>query len=161
MLADARSKDPIARAQASFIEARKAYAADEVQKPQLAQAIAAVLSTRDPLLIDTLGLHLITYRDPAAGRTSFVFDRHYYPLGAPPDVGLALFLAPCELGLKCDSTEPHAQLRCASGAGCEGGRYEEAKRMLNGQPGQYEKVVALASRIADAAKTGNAKAFTP
>lgn len=154
-------KDPLFEAGRQLQAARAAYFKDPAARPQLLQALGTAISTRDPLLIDSLGQRLIAYREPATGRTAFFFDGVAYPLGQSPDIGLALHLVPCELGLRCDDSEARAQLRCASGACCEGGRLNEVQAMLVGRAEDFERIRLLARAMADAITRGDAAAFAP
>lgn len=125
------------------------------------QALSEVLATGDPLLIDTLGLRLVVRANRETGRPEFRFAGRSYPLTGDLDVGLAMHLAPCELGLPCDMQEdPMMLLRCASGAGCDGSRTAEAARMSAADPERLARVQSLAHEIAAAIRNRDVSAFT-
>jgi len=158
LLTDA--KDPLFAAGRSLQDARLDYSKSK-STDALQKALDVVLAQRDPLLMDELGARLVTYTNPATGRPAYFFAGKIHPLGDSPDVGLAVYLLPCELGLRCDASEPRAQLRCASGAGCEGGRAAEVQEMLRSRPDEFAKVQLLAKEMAAAVTQGNSAAFLP
>jgi len=156
----AEKNDPLQNAGKSLHDARAVYAKTKSSGP-LQEALDVVLAQRDPLLVDELGLRLVAYTNPSTGKPAYFFGGRVYAVGESPDIGLAAYLLPCELGLQCDESEPRAQLRCALGAGCEGGRAAEVQEMLRSRPDEFAKVKALSKEMASAVTRGDSMAFMP
>jgi len=122
-------------------------------------AMAQVLATQDPLLIDDLAMRLSLHTDSKTSKSYFWFGGHAYPLDSDEEVGGALYLLPCGMGMVCDATEFKTALRCAAAAECDASRFDHLKRIYQSRPGVYDKVMGLYEKMVAAAKAQDVGSF--
>ncbi|GKS95001.1 hypothetical protein [Acidovorax sp. SUPP2825] len=139
-----RDKDPLLLAEKAFLEKTTGLSnSNEEQKQNRKAALTQLLATQDPMVIEDIGPRIALQADPDTGMRGYKFNGHFYPLTSDTDVGLAIYLLPCGLGLNCDSTEFDVVNRCASGVECSDSRMDYVKNMLREKPGAYEKVMQV------------------
>jgi hypothetical protein len=159
--AGAKASDPLVKAHQAFLLARASQADPVAANVALRNALDQVISTQDPLVFDDLGARLALHRSPQNGSVEYWFLGKSYALQADVDFGAAVYLLPCGLGLRCDGSEPRAELRCATGAGCEGGRFGEVRALLANRPGAYDSAMVLYSQMVEAVRSRDGSAFMP
>ena len=120
-------------------------------------AMEDILKTADPLVVDTLGLRLAI--DSEHGKRGYFIDGRFHDLNSDVDVGLALSLLPCGMGLDCGPNEFNTLLKCATGGDCLQGRFQQTETMLREKPGSYAKVLALYESMVTAVQRGDARFF--
>lgn len=144
------ANDPVMKASASWLLHTTAKEERE--------ALAVILNTADPMVISNLTL-------PSRARQDGKDEIGTYFLGKYHDSGLqstfdyAFRLALCELGLDCGAGAPQTLLLCINQGWC-GASYGDALRLgMNGTPGRYVQVQALAAQIAAQLRGKNVAAF--
>ena len=125
----------------------------------LRSAYRALLEHADPLLIDQLGLGLITGRS-SDGRTVFWFNGIAYPVMEDPPIAAALRLLPCSLGLECGETEHTLANSCARGNECYFSREEEVKRTLaRNDEARFQEILRWRDKLFEAVRQKRVEAF--
>lgn len=119
-------------------------------------SLNAAAANRDPLYADSLGLRLVLSKDKNA-KTVYRVNGKEYPVNSKVDVGLAVTLVPCELGLQCDAKEFSVALPCASGVICDSSRYEAVQRMSKENNSSYDDILDVAKQIARGISTSSSK----
>lgn len=152
------SRDPVLRAINAYIAASKGFSDSPDAAPARLRATLGIMELADPQVVDDLGLRLVLYRSSDSKRYAW-FGGKSYGLDDEVDVGGAIYLLPCGLGLACDLTDHITARRCASGAGCDASRYDYLKRIYAERPGMYEKVLAMSEAMAREFRNRNAEAF--
>lgn len=155
-----REDDPLFAAAEKLRLVPNRYRDDEQTMAVRKAATAALLSTQDPLLIEDAGMGLLLYVDAKTSKKYFWFDGQSYGLDSDYEVGAALYLLPCGLGLRCDSHDYKIALSCASGEVCDSNRFEQLRRMFASRPGVLENVEQLYKRMLVAVQSGNTAAFS-
>lgn len=124
-------------------------------------ALAEIIATQDPLLIDDTGLALFIYRDPDNALNSIYFEGTSYPLASSPEVFAAVYMLPCELGLRCDiDGDSQLAVACASGGGCHETRSARAyTEILQSDEKRFQSALSLTGRMAEAIRSNNIEAF--
>lgn len=118
-----------------------------------------VVRLGDPLLISELGMRLLLIRHPETGRASFKYGGEYYSINSDIDVGFALYMLPCSLGMKCDRDEFDVALKCASGVGCYDGRVEYVKTVMADGGRDVDGTMRLLDDMAEAVRTKDKTRF--
>lgn len=153
------TKDPLLIAQAEFAKTTKSYTVTADNNKSREKALASIFQTQDPLIIQDVGLRLAIQIDPASGKRGYWFDGSFYSLDSDTDVGLAIYMLPCGLGLTCNSSEFDVATRCAANGNCPDGRLDYVKSMLESKPGAYEKVVQVYTKMVSEISSKNSSAF--
>jgi len=130
---------------------------DPAAKADRKAALEAVFQAGDPLVIEDLYLRLAL--DSQNGKRGYFIDGKFHGLDSDVDVGWALYLLPCGMGLRCDMQEFVTTTRCAAGWKCDASRFEEVEQTLEAIPGAYEKVFAMYESMRDAALRADASFF--
>lgn len=151
-------KDPLLAAATSYTKSRN-LRANATLPERRTEAVAAATRLRDPLVVDDLGLRLIVVRDETTKSTSYRIDGQSILLDDKRDPGLAMYLVPCEMGLRCDEKEFSVALPCASQGICDAGRYDKVKKMTEKSGADYEGIVRLAKTIAQTLGDGTQGAY--
>lgn len=157
MASGATQQDPLVRTSNAYAAAKLADNPEALSARRA--AMAQVLATQDPLLIDDLAMRLCLHADSKTSKSYFWFGGRAYPLDADEDVGGALYVLPCGMGMNCDATEFKTALRCAAAAECDASRFEYLQRMYQTRPGVYEKVMGLYEKMVAAAKAQDVGSF--
>lgn len=147
--------DSLLKKQRAFLASRNSGA------PLDNKALTEILTTQDPLLIDDTGLALFIYRDPDNALNSMYFEGTAYPLASSPEVFAAVYMLPCELGLRCDiDGDPQLAVACASGGNCHETRSARAyAEILQSDEKKFQSALSLAGRMAQAIRSNNIDAF--
>jgi hypothetical protein len=146
-------KDPLLAAARSYTQSRN-LRTNATLPERRTEAVASAVRFKDPLVVDDLGLRLILVRDQTTKATSYKINGQSIQLDDKLDPGLAMYLVPCEIGLKCDETEFTVALPCASQGICDAGRYDKVKKMTEKSGADYEGIVRLAKTIAQTLSDG-------
>ncbi|GKT15686.1 hypothetical protein AVHY2522_08980 [Acidovorax sp. SUPP2522] len=155
-----QKKDPLLIAERNFLEKINSPANNkEEQQQNRKSALTQLLATQDPMVIEDIGPRIALQVDPDTGVRGYKFNDHFYPLASDTDVGLAIYLLPCGLGLNCNSTEFDVASRCASGVECSDSRMDYVKSMLKEKPGAYEKVIKVYEEMINAIARENVSSF--
>ncbi|MBH1964452.1 MAG: hypothetical protein I8H77_08960 [Comamonadaceae bacterium] len=151
---EASLKDPL-------ISAGKALGEDSgfEQLARRKKLVDDVIKLGDPLLISELGMRLALYRHSATGQLMFKFGGDEYPLDSEVDVGFALYMLPCNLGMQCDENEFDMAMRCASNAGCYEGRVDYVRKVMTAGSRDFDGTKKLCEQMAEAAKKGDLSKF--
>jgi len=135
---------------------KAAYQGPERRKSLLFDLLAA----GDPLLIQDVALRIAVQADPDTGVRGHRFEGAFHPQSLDGNVELALYLLPCGLGLDCTrATDWDLLLRCANGFECAASRQDHVAAVLRGQPGAYERTLALCQRMVAAVRSGQVAVF--
>lgn len=121
------------------------------------QALQNLLLLGDPLAIEEINLRLNLQVEN--GKTGFLLDHTFHDLNSETDVGAAIYLLPCSIGLVCDEKEFDVSVRCASGGECVGSRFEYIQKMVETLPGAYERIITAYDAMRTAVADGNAQFF--
>lgn len=140
-------KDPLYVAATSYTKSRNLRKNATTQERKT-EAVTSVARLKDPLLVDDLGLRLIASRDNTTTATTFKINGRTILLNDRLDAGLAMYLVPCEMGLKCDEKEFSIALSCASSGECHAGRHDKVKKMTEGAGTDYGAIERAAKEIA-------------
>ncbi|WCM89054.1 hypothetical protein [Acidovorax sp. NCPPB 3576] len=155
-----QKKDPLLLAERNFLEKINSPGNNkEEQRQNRKSALTQLLATQDPMVIEDIGPRIALQVDPDTGARGYKFNDHFYPLASDTDVGLAIYLLPCGLGLNCNSTEFDVASRCASGVECSDSRMDYVKSMLKEKPGAYEKVIKVYEEMINAIARENVSSF--
>ena len=121
------------------------------------EAVRELLETRDPLLLDGVGIRLLTHEELRA----YYFDGQLVPYSeAENDLVAAMYLAPCILGLPCDSTDQQLLISCSTGAGCFDSRADQIRQTITEGDKRMPQILSLAGRIAAAMQAADVDKFT-
>jgi hypothetical protein len=158
LLADPLSGDDILAAKS------KLFTMATVVKPDQEMRDAAtkeILATNDPVLMDELGLRLLTHHRNGKGAVVY-FAGIEYPVSSEPAIAAAIYLLPCSLGLDCSSNEPGLALECISGAGCHESRFTKVlTEIAGGDKQKYAEILRYQQELAEAIKNKNYEKFIP
>ncbi len=141
--------DPLFAASRSYDNGASQLKGGNATQAKRQGAIAAASRVSDPLVVQDLGLRLVVNRNDESGRTTFRANGSDVPLNSKVDTGLATFLVPCELGLKCDSNDFAVLLPCASQGICDGTRRDAIRRMAAESGKDYEGIAKASKSIAN------------
>ncbi|MDA8523434.1 hypothetical protein [Acidovorax sp. NCPPB 4044] len=150
---DASKKDPLLKLSK---EIKNLTSSDPEKR---SRSLEGILLSGDPLVVQEAGSRIALQTDAKTGARGYRFEGDFYPIHAEPDVGLALYILPCSLGLDCGNTDWEVAVRCANGAECASSRQEIVANMLSNRPGSYQKVMDISLRMARAIQQGNIAAF--
>lgn len=113
----------------------------------------------DPVFISDLGMRLALFIRSDSNKVIFKFGGKDYPLDSKIDVGFALYMLPCALGMQCDKNEPDMALKCESDAGCYEGRVDYVRKVMTSASRDYDGTMKLYEQMADAVKKGDLTKF--
>ena len=129
----------------------------------LRNAIAAVVTSQDPLLFVASHPELLLARDPAAAATSGIrFDGKIYRSADSEKINMAIQLSGCEAAQPCylDGT---LELYCSGREVCYGDRRDYARFILKsvygGSDSDYEEMLDIERKMRSALATGNPDVF--
>lgn len=146
--------DPLFMAAKSFSGQSAKRGENSVHMKRIA-SINAASQVKDPLVVQDLGMRLVVSKDQQSGRTAFRINGTDLPLNSKLDIGLAIDLVPCELGLKCDANDFEVLLPCASQGLCDTSRYDRIQKMSDDS--HYNQILNIARTIALSIKSPNNK----
>ncbi|MDD2545378.1 MAG: hypothetical protein PHI55_03750 [Burkholderiaceae bacterium] len=141
--------DPLWMASMSYTHSASKNRGGHEFQARRADAVSAAFQVKDPLVVQDLGMRLVIDKNPNGGKTTFKINGKNTPLNSKVDLGLAIYLVPCELGLNCDATDFAVSVPCASQGLCDASRYEAVRRMASESKGDYEGILKAARSIAD------------
>ena len=85
-------------------------------------------------------------------RVMHTYLRGSFRPGAEEVVGVAAYLVPCEMGLKCDEREFTVAQRCASGGACDASRVEHMRRNYRDKGVDFDNAISTTKELARSIK---------
>jgi hypothetical protein len=153
--AASKANEPVYLANERFPDA--ARSSDATRRRE---TLSRVLVTRDPMVLDSLGVQIGLYSDEPAIGPQFRFQGHSYALRSDSDIIFAVELLPCAFGLRCDGNEGLTALNCVRGGPCYEGRFDALKNgILRDDPIRYERTMQLYRRMVRSIRDGVVEDF--
>lgn len=150
---EASNKDPLA----TLSKALGEVGFKNIEKRR--RLVNEVVRLGDPLLASELGMRLAIAPHPETGSPIFMFGGKIYPLDSKVDVGHALYMLPCSMGLKCDKDDFDIALMCASNAGCYEGRVDYVREMMAAGSRDFDGTMRLHEEMAEAVRARDLTKF--
>lgn len=150
-----RSSQNIGEIERAF--GRKSQHTTNIIEARRSDDFIRVGNTLDPLLIDDYGIRLLISKDEKTKRTVYKINGKNYPLNYKTDIGLAMYLVPCEFGLKCDASDFSVALLCASSGTCDASRFEAVRRMTMAVGSSYQDTLKISKEIAQSLRQQKAR----
>jgi len=119
-----------------------------------------ILSTKDPLLFEDVGIRLYIYHN--SDGNYFYYDGNNYPVNNNPAIAAAYYLLPCGLGLTCDASDPDLALRCIQSNQCYADRFDRVQNeFAAGNAARYGEIIQLYESMLTAATNNDFSRFIP
>jgi hypothetical protein len=131
----------------------------EAGMTQRKTALSKVLELQDPAIFEDLGTRLVMAEDPKSGQRGYFVDNKFYGLNDPTDVGHAVYLLPCGVGLECGNSSFDIASRCESGSGCFADRFAYIKDLYAENREGYQRVISLYENLVQNVKQKNSDSF--
>lgn len=148
-------RDVLEKASSGLYESQLKKNVDEINI-----SIKDIIDRADPVLIDNIGIKILSPGFYKSMTAHFMGSQY---LISSEVVNAAIYLLPCEIGLRCTNDEDLVlALQCASGRSCFKSRSDHALvEMVGGNAQRYSEAEQLAKEMALAIRQNNIAAFMP
>lgn len=153
ILAERDVLEKISHVSASPREKMRVAGPDKTREPGKRVLVKLPHAIQDPLFISSLTRK---WQVKAEGKPPYRLIHTYlrgdFRPGAEEVVGVAAYLAPCEMGLQCDATEFEVALPCADSGLCYPGRVERVRRKYAGNEKDFDNALSTTKELVQSLK---------